>query len=138
MRKRKGFTLVEIMIVVAIIALLSAIAIPNLLRARIAANESAAQTGLRTLSTAVEAYAAVDSGNYAPADNTTTDNYLRTAAPAYLNTAFCGQTLGSYTYTCDIDRAAYSITAVPSPCGTSGNRNFTVTSGGVLTSAACS
>ena len=53
MRKlgRKGFTLVEIMIVVAIIALLAAIAIPNLLRARHNANESAALAPLKTLFT---------------------------------------------------------------------------------------
>ena len=53
---RRGFTLVEIMIVVAIIALLAAIAIPNLLRARHNANESAAIASLRTISTAMESF----------------------------------------------------------------------------------
>jgi len=55
---RKGFTLVEIMIVVAIIALLAAIAIPNLLRARLNANDAAAKASLQALVTAIESYAA--------------------------------------------------------------------------------
>ncbi|MBI4355341.1 MAG: type II secretion system protein [Candidatus Omnitrophica bacterium] len=57
-RNRKGFTLVELMIVVAIIALLVAIAIPNLLRARLNANSSAAIGMLRTLQTAMESFRA--------------------------------------------------------------------------------
>ncbi len=125
--KKKGFTLVEIMIVVAIIALLAAIAIPNLLRAKISANDALAKGKLRTLSTASETFATTNSGNY-PLQITS----LTGATPPYMSENPCSQTMSGYTYTCTFAAGSYTFVATPVTAGTSGTATYTITTGGVL------
>src|SRR5271163_572248 len=55
-RNQKGFSLIELLIVVAIILIIAAIAIPNLLRSRMAANEASAVGSIRTMNTAAITY----------------------------------------------------------------------------------
>ena len=96
MKKTSGFTLIELMIVVAIIAIIAAIAIPNLLRSRIQSNESAAIGNLRTLTGAQTGYSAAN-GNYA----TDFSQLMSTAnGPAFLLGSWgAGQAKTGYVFT---------------------------------------
>ncbi len=128
-----GFTLVEIMIVVAIIALLAAIAIPNLLRARMSANDALAKATLRAESTAAESFGTANNGNY-PTDM----NSLTTATPPFLNKNYCeGISNAGYMFYCttngaSMSTAGYTFVAVPVTPGSSGTTTETITTGGVL------
>lgn len=133
--RKKGFTLVEIMIVVAIVALLAAIAIPNVLRSRVNANEANAQALLRAISTASENFAAANNSTY-PATMAT----LTGANPPYISVDYTANNPNQgYTIACGtFGTAGYSCTATPTTCNTTGTRTFTIRTGGVLTAAACS
>ena len=130
---RKGFTLVEIMIVVAIIILLAAIAIPNLLRARHNANEAAAIASCRTLSTALESYRAAQTSPAYPA--TLRDIGPAVATPPYIDATLAAGTKQGYTYSLSgvTGGTAYQIVASPTAGGVTGTRQFTVTQDGVIT-----
>ena len=65
-RVSRGFSLIELLVVIAIILIIAAIAIPQLLRARIAANEAAAAETVRTLTTASMAYNATWGNGFPP------------------------------------------------------------------------
>ena len=111
---KRGFTLVEIMIVVAIIALLAAIAIPNLLGARRTANEASGKANVRTLVTELETYASgTGDGAYPP--TTAALQAVSVAATKYCSApcATSGTGCGGYYYLCTITSTGYIVTATP-------------------------
>ena len=109
-------------------ALLSAIAIPNLLRAKMAANDALAKATLRSLSTASESFATENNGRYPSAISE-----LVYATPPYLTREYCNETISGYSFRCAFSPDGYQFTANPETEGTTGSQAYTVITGGVLT-----
>jgi len=126
--RRKGFTLVEIMIVVAIIVLLAAIAIPNLLRARLNANEATAIAAMRTLSTAMESYRAAQSPPSYPANL----SLLNSSNPPYIDSQLSSGNKSGYTFTLSAGTNTYTVVATPQTENVTGVRSFFVDGSGVV------
>ena len=136
---KRGFTLVEVMIVVAIIALLAAIAIPNVLRGRTTAGESSAIGTVHSLIAGLEMYRAVN--NEYPADWVAP--MYTNAEPDYGPAGFGGTATGpgtvqgfTYTYT-RVTAQTYTLTATPATPGTTGSRSFFVDASGRVRHCRC-
>jgi len=128
-KSNKGFTLVEVMIVILIVAMLAAISIPNILRVRVEAHDAAAQSALKAISTALENYAATN--NIYPTQTTSLTSAIP-PAPPYLNADFFTGIHNGFQFTSALTEQTYSVTATPASANL-GTASFTITTGGVLT-----
>ncbi|MEM7232187.1 MAG: prepilin-type N-terminal cleavage/methylation domain-containing protein, partial [Planctomycetota bacterium] len=118
MKRQEGFTLIELMIVVAIIAIIAAIAIPSLLNARKAGNEASAISSLRTLTTVNEQYRTRFQSYAGTLPNLSAENYI----DGVLGTGV----KSGYTFTYASAQNTWTCVSSPDDPGTTGDRYFFV------------
>ncbi len=145
-RKDKGFSLIELLIVVAIILIIAAIAIPNLMRSRMAANEASAVSSMRSINTAQIAYnATFPSTGYAstlsalgpPAGSACLASGDATSSTAcLLDNVLQSGTKSGYTFAISnatgTPTTTYQVNANPTIAGSTGQRHFFTDATGVI------
>jgi len=136
-RKNKGFSLIELLIVVAIILIIAAIAIPNLLRSRIAANEASAVGSMRTINTAEVTYSTA-CGGFSPTLLALGPPLAACATADLIDSVLAAGTKSGYIFTYTPGAAVagviptYAVNADPVTPGTTGQRHFFSDQSGVV------